>query len=145
MTWTFIGAPDTSSTGGRRDAVRLLIPDITATRQLVTDEAIAFWLTQSGQSVYRAAAHACRSLADAGMGTAMSVGDLSISGNTKTWAEKARSLDLQASLGATPYAGGITRSDKETDETDSDRVTPFFARLQDNIPGGPEDSTGSTG
>ena len=144
MTWTFVNAPDTSSTGGRRDAVRLLIPDITAASPLITDESIAFLLSESGNNVYRAAAHACRALGSANAGTAMSVGDLSISGLADSWGKKAKRLDVLADMGAAPYAGGITVSDKETDQTDSDIVQPFFTRTQDDIPGGPSASTGST-
>ena len=142
MTWTFNGAPGTGSTDGRRDAVRLLIPDITASAQLITDESIAFFLSESGNNVYRAAAHSCRALGSANAGTAMSVGDLSISGLADSWGKKAKRLDVLADMGAVPYAGGITVSDKETDQSDSDIVQPDFARGQDDIPGGPQASTG---
>lgn len=141
MTWTFINSPDSSSTGGRRDAVRLMIPDITAGAPLITDESIAFFLSESGQNVYRAAAHCCRALGSANAGTAMSVGDLSISGLADSWGTKAKRLDVLADMGATPYAGGITLSDKNTDQSDSDLVQPVFTRTQDDIPGGPAESS----
>ena len=146
MTWTYANAPATGSTQGRRDAVRVLIPDITGTVQLVTDEVIKFWLDQSANNIYRAAAHICRSLADANTGTAMSVGDLSISGGSETWTKKAMSYDRRADYSATPFAGGISIDSKQTYESDTDRVEPAFTRTQDDIPGGPgvRGSTSST-
>lgn len=63
------------------------------------------------------------------------VGDLSIkwSQRSKAWADLAKGLQAGAPVGAlggliAPYAGGISRSDKQLDETNTDRVKPAFTR-----------------
>jgi hypothetical protein len=56
MTWTYVG-PATSD----RDKVRFLIQDVETTRQLLSDEEIA-WLLTEWADVYDAAANAAEVL-----------------------------------------------------------------------------------
>lgn len=121
--WTYSGDPSSTS----RDAVRFLIGDTDNTSQLVTDEEIAYMLTQEG-STSSAAARVCRSLA-AKYARFMdqSVGDLNISYSQrfKQFSEMAAKLESDASSRVgIPYAGGISQSDKDSRESDTDRVLP---------------------
>lgn len=123
MTWTYSGDPSSTN----RDAVRFLIGDTDNTSQLVTDEEIAYMLTQEG-STSSAAARVCRSLA-AKYARFMdqSVGDLNISYSQrfKQFSEMAAKLESDASSRVgIPYAGGISQSDKDSRESDTDRVLP---------------------
>lgn len=123
MTWTYSGDPSSTS----RDAVRFLIGDTDNTSQLVTDEEIAYMLTQEG-STSSAAARVCRSLA-AKYARFMdqSVGDLNISYSQRfsQFSEMAAKLESDASSRVgIPYAGGISQTDKDSRESDTDRVLP---------------------
>lgn len=123
MTWTYSGDPSSTN----RDAVRFLIGDTDNTAQLLTDEEIAFLLTQEGSST-SAAARACRSLAARfAYLIDQSVGDLSISYSQryKQFSELAAQLESTAgSRVGIPYAGGISQSDKDSRESDTDRLLP---------------------
>jgi len=127
VSWTYLGAPGTSSAEARRDAVRYFIKDTVSTKQLVLDEEIAFVLAENGNNVYRAAADACRGLA-AREAKSKSVGDLSISGMGESYVALAAILDRRADMQATPFAGGVSLSDKDTRVADTDRVQPAFRR-----------------
>jgi hypothetical protein len=128
MTWTYNGAPDTTTVSGRRDAVRRLVKDIdNSVRELVSDEEIAFALGQYGNNIYRAAAFVCDWLAT-GQGSSKSVGDLSISGLDENYTALSRRYVMLADQRVAPYAGGISEADMETQESDTDRVPPAFTR-----------------
>jgi len=62
MTWTYGGAPGTTTSATRRDAVRLLVGDTDTTDQQITDEEIAFGLSQASDDIYNANAPLCRAL-----------------------------------------------------------------------------------
>jgi hypothetical protein len=75
MTWTYVG-PATAD----RDKVRFLIQDVDTTRQLMSDEEIA-WLITEWSDVYEVAANAAEILSAKFAGKAdysKSVGDLSL-------------------------------------------------------------------
>ena len=132
MTWTNTNSPGTTSAAARRDAIRLLIKDLSSGSQLITDEAIAFYLAQNNNNVYRAGRDAARSIA-ARQGKSKSVGDLSITGLGDNYLEIAAELDRRANATFVPAVGGISIGDKQTQEADTDRVTPaFFRTLQEN-------------
>lgn len=123
MTWTYSGDPSSTD----RDAVRFLIGDTDNTSQLITDEEISYMLAQEGSSS-SAAARICRSLAAKyARYTDQSVGDLSISYSQryKQFSELAAQLESAAgSRVGIPYAGGISQSDKDSRESDTDRLLP---------------------
>ena len=95
MTFTYVG-PATSD----RDKVRFLIQDVDTTRQLMSDEEIA-WLISEWGDVYEAAANAAEALAAKFTGKAdysKSVGDLSLnetfSSQSAGFKELAKSIRL---------------------------------------------------
>lgn len=144
MTWTY------SSTSLATDLakVRLLVGDTDTNDQQVTDEEVQVYLDNAA-SVYYAAANTCEALAgkylrrvDKSIGRA----SLSASQRAKAYREQAASLRAQAAIvsGITPYAGGISASDKDSIEEDTDRVSPFFARAWDDYPGTASGRPGST-
>lgn len=140
MTWTYNATPDTSSTGGRRDAVRLLLKDTNASSPLLQDEELAFYLTENGSNVWRAAADAADALA-AREADSKSVGDLAISGFGTNWANVASKYRMRANSQVAPYAGGISLADKQAFEDDTDRVRPAFTRSAMEMPGTTRAST----
>jgi hypothetical protein len=117
------------------DAVRFLLSD-TSTPELLSDTEIEWLLDQHGNA-YSAAAAGARTLGgrNAGVADSKSVGPLSISkSNTgKRWFDLANLLEAKARAGLAgtalaPYSGGISRSDKELIEEDTDRDAPWFKR-----------------
>ena len=135
MTWTY------SSTNLSTDLakVRSLVGDTDTNDQQLTDEEIDFYLDNAG-NLYYAAANVSDALAgkyqrrvDKSVGRA----SLTASQRAKGYREQAASLRAQAAVysGITPYVGGISESDKETIEDDSDRVRPLFVKGWDDIPG----------
>ena len=134
MTWTYSGDPASSD----RDEVRFLVGDTDTNDQLVTDEEIAYAVANEGNN-YLAAAEICRAIAAKFAKLVdKSVGDLRIAYNQRQQAYK----DLMKMLttrgnrsAATPYAGGISISDKDTVEDNTDRVQPGIKRnLHDHVP-----------
>lgn len=132
MTWTYNTAQLATSTLYQ---VRHLTGDVLTTDQKLADEEIALHLTLRSGNVYRAAADACRAIA-ARMSSQVdqSQGDLSNSYSQRARAFADRAIELEA-LASTvgsgafmslPYAGGISQADKDTAETNSDRVEPQF-------------------
>lgn len=107
--------------------MRLLLRDTSTGRQLLQDEEVAFYLTQNSNNLYRAGADAARSLASR-EAKSKSVGDLSIAGLGDNWLLVAADLDRRADVSATPFAGGIAVSDKDSRAADVDRVQGAFTR-----------------
>lgn len=135
MTWTY-SATDLSTDLAR---VRLMIGDTNTNDQQLSDEEIDFWISNSA-GVMWAAAQCCRSLAaeyarrvDKSIGPA----SLTVSQRQKHYHDLALHWESQAArfTAIEPYAGGISVSDKDTVEGDSDRVTPSFAIGWDDNPG----------
>ena len=148
MTWTYSGDPATNA----RDAIRFLTGDTDTNDQLINDEEIAWTNNQVTGSdtattalyevsyrVMVAIASKFSRLAD------QSVGDLKVDMYQKATnaREQAKLLYAQASREGntpTPYAGGISVSDKEIDEDNSAIVQPYFSRGQfTNSRGGAND------
>jgi hypothetical protein len=127
MSFTYTGAPSTATPTGRRDAVRLLLKDMSSGSPLYQDSEIEFFLTHFNSNVWRAAAYGAIGLA-AREADSKSVGDLSISGFGKSWRDLAAQYQSHAEAHVSLYAGGISVSDKQTAEADTDRVQPAFTR-----------------
>ena len=138
MSWTYGGDPAANA----RDAIRFLIGDTDTTDQLLTDEEIAWVNTEaSGTStgttaLYDAAYRCCLTIASKLAREAdKQIGDLSVSMSqrAKAYREQAASLkELSGREGGVPipYAGGITISDKEVDEENSDLFRSWFSSGQ---------------
>lgn len=128
MSWSYSGNPSSSS----RDKVRFLIGDTDSTDQLLTDAEVDYTLTVYTDA-YLAGAMCSDVLAAKWSRLAdKSVGSLSISYSQrqKNMAELAQRLRrMSATLSSTvaPYAGGISVSDKESQEEDDDRTAPAFS------------------
>lgn len=116
--------------------VRLLLGDTVESDQQFQDGEILFYL--ASRTPKGAAAECCRTLATrfsrsvdyaAGM-TRIKYGDLA-----KAYALRAIQFDAQSAISGAgmPYAGGISVTDKQNQETDTDRVDPQFnLGLDDN-------------
>lgn len=127
MSWTY-----SSTLATDLDRVRFLVGDTDTDDKQVQDGEINYIVGLLG-SVYGAAAAICEALAAKyARKCDKSVGDLSLSMSQKSTAYRAMAASLrsQGSVLCTPTAGGISISDKESEESDSDRVTPVFARGQ---------------
>ena len=139
MTWTYSGDPADSA----RDAVRFLLGDTDTTNQRVTDEEIAYALTQTANDTYGAAAYCARALVGkyANMvDTDFESVGVKYSQLRENYSALAIRLDAQAKrygskgLGV-PAAGGISVSAMDAADELSDRVQPKFKRDQFAWPG----------
>jgi hypothetical protein len=138
MAWTYGGDPSANA----RDAIRFLIGDTDTTDQLLSDEEIA-WVNSEASgtatgttALYDAAYRCCLTIASKLAREAdKQIGDLSVSMSqrAKAYREQAASLkELSGREGGVPipYAGGITISDKEIDEENSDIFRTWFSSGQ---------------
>jgi len=123
-----------NSTGLSSDTtsqVRLLIRDNSSGSYEFEDEELD-WLVSDNPNVYYAAAVACETLASKYSSYAnKQVGDLKISYRNQSaeYLSLARALRRKGAISAfTPYAGGISVSDKDSYEADTNRVVPAFRR-----------------
>ena len=129
MTWTYAGSPSTST----RDAVRFLSgQNSSADDQLISDGEITYALAQRNSNVYGAAQMVCEVLAAkyASKAQEKGIGQLSIvyGERSSLFAAKAKALGMQLiRQGVSPYVGGISQADQETDQNDTDLVQPSFA------------------
>lgn len=115
-----------------KDAVRLLIGDTQDCDKQMQDEEINYIYGIRG-SLYGTAADCCRALAarfsrfvDQQAGTSK----LFYSQMAKAYSTKAIEFDTKAAVfgSAMPYAGGISLSDKQRQDMDTDRVKPAFTK-----------------
>jgi len=127
MTWTYAHTPSTVN----RDAVRVLIRDIDKTDQRVQDEEITFALAEE-PNIYLAAALLAKTLSVRyGNKADKSVGDLKISYKSSydMYNGLASELEIRGLMrSANVYCGGLSISEKDTVEEDTDRVKPSFTR-----------------
>jgi len=138
VSWTYGGDPAANA----RDAIRFLIGDTDTDNQLLTDEEIAWVNTEaSGTStgttaLYDAAYRCCLTIASKLAREAdKSIGDLSVSMSQRAGAYREQAAALKALSGReggvpVPYAGGITISDKEIDQENSDIFRSWFVAGQ---------------
>ena len=138
MAWTYGGDPSANA----RDAIRFLVGDTDTNDQLLNDDEIAWVNNQVSGSdtattaLYGAAYRCCITIASKFSRLAdQSVGDLKVSMSQKAKAYRAQATEILELAGRegnvpTPYAGGITTSDKQVDEGNSDLVRPRFSRGQ---------------
>lgn len=138
MAWTYSGDPDSSAL----DGIRFLIGDTDTNDQLLANEEIT-WMnsqvsgsTTSTDSLYTVAYRCMITIASKFSRLAdQAVGDMRVSMSQKARGarEQAKELKVLAqSEGGTPtpYAGGLTISDKELDLDNSDLVKPSFSQGQ---------------
>lgn len=118
----------TGSTVGIRYQIRFVVQDVNTNRQLMQDAELD-WLQTQEDNIYMAAAAACDILvAKAGSVKMKKVGPLELDYDVEFYRGlgarlRARGLTYQAA-----YAGGISISDKQTQEDNADAAVPFFFR-----------------
>jgi hypothetical protein len=138
MTWTYSGDPASNA----RDAIRFLTGDTDTNDQLINDEEIAWTNNQvtgsdtATTALYEVAYRVMIAIASKFSRLAdQSVGDLKVdmfqkATNAREQAALLKQQALREGNTPTPYAGGISVSDKEIDEENSDIVQPYFSRGQ---------------
>ena len=133
--WTynaaFVGSSDLST-------LRFLLQDTSSGDQQLDDHEVRYLAAQSG-NLWAAASAGCLTLATQYARQVNKRVDslwLDRSDRAKMYRELARDYRRKASLN-TPivYAGGISVSDKDSIESDTDRVTPAFTRGMMSYPG----------
>ncbi|MGA9772358.1 MAG: hypothetical protein WBV94_25215 [Blastocatellia bacterium] len=132
MAWTYT---DLSTD---KDKVRLKIGDTDESDKQLFDDEISFQLSESGS--VQAAATACALLLAGRYARQMNkaVGPFreDAADRYDHYTDLAARLESQmATNGVTAFAGGISVSDKQTREEDSDRARPAFSRAMGNYPG----------
>lgn len=126
-------------------AVGVLIGD--ATHTLLSESHILTLSTVVGTATYPLAAASARAIAaDFANSVTKKAGDVSINASDKFdhYMKLAENLDRQSALaslgGMSAYSGGISKSDKTTRESNTDRVVPSFTRSTFDAPGDDQDS-----
>lgn len=134
MTWSYNLSIIANSS---KDAVRLLIGDVVACDPQMQDEEIAYLVGLRG-SLYGAAAECCRAMAAKFSRSVDQQGGTSkvfYSQMAKAYTLKSIEFDNKATMfgSGTPYAGGISLSDKQIQDLNDDRVPPAFTKgIMDN-------------
>lgn len=130
MTWTYSGDPTDST----KDALRVLLGDTDSTDQLLSDEELQYFADQ-WSNIYQAAAAASKAIAGRfARFMDKEVGDLKIA-YSQRYAHYSNLCDEFTAQGTSmltvaPYAGGISKADKETNQSNTDRVAPDFVKDQ---------------
>lgn len=126
MTFTYTNAPASVA----RDEVRFLVGDTDTTDQLITDEEIAYLITERGSNL-GAAIGACEAIeAKFARLADRSFDDISVKASQKAAGFRALAKSLRARMTrtVTPFMGGTSVSDIDSREADTDRPVPAFAR-----------------
>lgn len=128
MSWTYSGDPQTSA----KDETRFYIGDTDKTDPLLNDQEISFILKQYNFSAINAAIPCCNFIMTKfGRMADESVGQVKIMYSQKVKAYRQIKEDLRELLAITdmtPYAGGISVSDKLTNNQNTDLVRPDFSK-----------------
>lgn len=128
MAWTYSGDPSSSAI----DAVRFTIGDTDSSDPLLSNEEITYLLGLYGQVIITASIRACEMImAKFSRLANESVGSVRIDFSQKTKGYKDMVMQLKARLAVedcTPFAGGISKTQKQTTIADSDRVEPDFTK-----------------
>lgn len=126
MSWSYSGNPAASTL----DKVRFLIGDTDSVDPQFSNEEINAILADNGDEPYATAIVLIEGLiARFSRYITKSVGDLSISYGDRVsqYQSLLAGLRRRATLQlCKPYAGGISIADKNVDEADDDRVSPYF-------------------
>lgn len=131
MAWTY----DTALTADR-DIIRLTIGDVLTADQQLSDEELTYFRTTAGNNRGAALLAVEALIAKYSRDVDRKVGDLSLSSSQRLIAYKALRATILAreELTAQPFAGGISISDKQGYEDDTDLVKPAFSRTLHDDP-----------
>jgi hypothetical protein len=128
VAWTYSENPSSSN----KDFVRWQIGDTDSSDQKLQDGEINGALTLYGNK-FKAAAECCRAIAaKLARKVSSAVGDLraELQQEREAYMELADQFELGLGKRVKPFAGGISRSQKEAVQDDTDRVTPWASRNQ---------------
>ena len=128
--------------------VRRLIGDVSSTAGLFSDEEIEFYIAEEA-NIYGAASVACESLqAKFAGGVSKTVGKLSIELQQRVahYKDLAETYKAKSKMkgGIQLFAGGLSISQKEAINSNTDRVDPSFFRDMHDFPGTALSEDGST-
>ena len=138
MSWSYNSSDlGTTTASGRLNSVRLLIGDTDTNDQIMQNEEIVFALAQTTDNVYYAGAWACHMIAS----KYSRLVDLKIEGSSTNYSDLAKQYITMSdhlndlgkrtngrSLGVS--AGGISITDMQVAQDDTDRVDPAFRTQQ---------------
>ena len=130
MAFGYDGTPDELV-----EQVRLLIGDTNDARVLLQDTEIQFFIDEEG-GLYAAASAAARAIAGKFAGdvsVSRASGSLSKDQRFDHYMKLARSLESKGMSRAESFAGGRSISEKDRQQSKSDRVPSRFRRDQDTI------------
>lgn len=145
MAWSYSGNPEESP----KDAVRFLIGDTDENDKLLHDAEIEYLLKKYNNAPLNAAIRCCETImAKFSRLADEKVGQVSIDYSQKAKGYLAMRDELRRRMmieTSAPYAGGISRLDKQINVANADRVKPDFTKqMMDNNqasniigPGGP--------
>lgn len=126
--WTYSGDPSASA----KDAVRFTIGDTDCRDQILSDKEIEYLLGQYCQSVLQASIRAAEmAMAKYSRMIDESVGSVRLSFSQKSKGFQVMINQLRQRLaieGITPFAGGISKTQKAQQILDPDRVEPDFTK-----------------
>lgn len=126
--WTYSGNPNYSA----KDQTRFLVGDTNRRDQLLSDQEIEWLLSQYNNSPMNAAIRAAETIISKFSRLAdETVGKVSIEFSQKAKAYATTLIMLRNRLAmedAAPFAGGISRMQKYTNNQDSDLVRPDFTK-----------------
>lgn len=128
MAWNY-----NSALTSKKDQVRFVLQDTDENRQLFQDEEIEWMLTQE-MNQYMVVARLCDVLIGKARSVrAKKVGSLAITYNPEFYLHLKGMAMAKGLSYELPYAGGISVSDKQSQQQNSDWVQPSFARgIEDN-------------
>ena len=123
MSWSYSGDPSSSD----RDALRFLVGDTDTSDQQLSNEELAYLLTEHG-AVRPAGIAACRAM----IGKYARLVDQSTGSIRISYSQRIKHYqfllgEIRRGRLVAPYAGGISVSDAETVNEDTDRAAPTFS------------------
>lgn len=128
MSWTYSGNPGHSL----KDQVRFLIGDTNTRDQLLLDGEIEWLLSQYNYQPVAAAIRGCETIMTKFSRMAdEAVGQVKISFSQKSKAYQTMVNQLRQRIAiedVMPFAGGISRAQKQTEDANADRVRPDFTK-----------------
>lgn len=142
MSYTYGGNPGTATAAERRDAVRLTIGDTLSTDWQLTDEEIAYYLSQKANYVAPASIEAVKALiakySRAVDTSVVAVGSVSASQRVTNYQKLLDQLVADRANVARVTVTGQSRSTNASYNSDTDRLQPPSRFGQDDFTGGPD-------